>query len=119
MDKEKEKKCHVCGENAKNVCSMCKGRRYCSSECQNSNWKEHKTECFDRNKFKRIVVKLNKELLIRHVNGNTRDNRIENLKQVSVAEAFRNKDWTVDVVCHLDDDEYEIWERASSLFPTL
>jgi len=116
---EMEKICYSCGKEANMVCSMCKGRRYCSSECQNSHWKKHKEECFDRNKFKRIVVKLNRELLIRHVNGNTLDNRIENLKKVSVAEAFRNKDWTVDVVCHLTDSEYEIWEKASSLLPTL
>ena len=114
-----EKKCHVCGKDSEMICSMCKGRRYCSRECQNLHWKEHKDECFDRNDLKKIVVKLDRKGLIRHVNSDTLDNRIENLMRVSVPAAFSNKDWTVDAVCYLNDKEFEIWEKARELLPTL
>ncbi len=40
--------CIVCSTTNKNmqICSACKNVHYCSVECQKSNWKSHKTECF-------------------------------------------------------------------------
>lgn len=56
-----------------------------------------------------ILRKAAKEGLIRHVNGDTSDNRVANLQRVTVLQAFQNKDWTVDAVCVLTEDEFEIW----------
>lgn len=46
--------CQHCGKTpnfdgpAYQMCSRCKGVRYCSKECQRADWKEHKsTGCFD------------------------------------------------------------------------
>lgn len=69
---------------------------------------------------KRIVIKLETEKLIRHVNGNTLDNRKVNLQYVTVLEALQNKDWTVDAVCHLTDAEFAVWEKLRRDFkPTI
>lgn len=35
----------VCGKPAEKVCGRCKERRYCSRECQVSDWDVHKTDC--------------------------------------------------------------------------
>lgn len=37
--------CCVCREEAKQLCSVCRGVRYCSAGCQTLNWKVHKGEC--------------------------------------------------------------------------
>lgn len=57
-----------------------------------------------------IILKLEKEGIIRHVNGDTLDNRRANLQRVGIFQALQNKDWTVDVVCHLTDEEFALWE---------
>jgi len=40
--------CKVCSNFNENMqlCSACKSVYYCSRECQKSDWKTHKTECF-------------------------------------------------------------------------
>ena len=42
---------------------------------------------------------------IRHINGDTLDNRIENLTWVTLREAFANLDWKVDWVCYVTEEE--------------
>jgi hypothetical protein len=58
-----------------------------------------------------IILKLEKEGMIRHVNGNTQDNHPANLQRVSFFQALQNKNWVVDAVCILDDDEFQLWEQ--------
>lgn len=58
-----------------------------------------------------IINKLDKYGLIRHVNGNTLDNRTINLQRVTAMDALKNKDWIVDAVCILDATEFTIWEE--------
>jgi hypothetical protein len=45
--KKPAEKCHLpsCTENARHRCSACKGVRYCSQECSNHHWAEHREEC--------------------------------------------------------------------------
>lgn len=106
--------CTTCNTEGKRFgkCGKCRLVYYCSTECQHQDWDNHKTVCFDRERFKIISRKLQKKGLIRHVNGNTLDNRIKNLQRVTVVDSFVNKDWTVDAVCYLNDKDFEIWERA-------
>ena len=111
--------CHNCSQEGKSLCSLCHGRRYCGKECQAEDWETHRDECFDSNKLGKILIKLNEIGLIRHVNGDTLDNRRQNLQRVSVPDAFENKDWTVDAVCHLTDEEFEIWDRGRKVIPKL
>jgi hypothetical protein len=59
-----------------------------------------------------IIRKVASQGLVRHMNGNTLDNRVENLQYVTVAQAFLHKSWTVDAVCLLDDQEYALWSQA-------
>jgi len=40
--------CYVCKKETKDLCKRCKSTYYCSKSCQKSNWKHHKSECFDR-----------------------------------------------------------------------
>ena len=40
------KRCRTCGKPASKVCSRCQTTRYCSVECQNKDWPEHKLDCF-------------------------------------------------------------------------
>jgi hypothetical protein len=43
---------------------------------------------------------------IRHVNGNTLDNRAENLVWVKLRDAFKHiLDWRVDWVCYVTEEE--------------
>jgi hypothetical protein len=45
---------------------------------------------------------------IRHVNGNTQDNRASNLAVVTLREAFNNiATWRVDWVCYVTEEEVE------------
>ena len=45
-------------------------------------------------------------LFIRHKNGNTTDNRVENLEQVHIRDAFAHiNDWKVDWVCDITEDD--------------
>jgi hypothetical protein len=45
-------------------------------------------------------------IFIRHINGDTLDNRVENLCFVKLKDAFRNiSTWKVDWVCYLDAEE--------------
>src|SRR5689334_22981369 len=37
----------ICGKLSTNYCGGCKGKRYCSVECQKQDWKNHKKECKD------------------------------------------------------------------------
>ena len=43
----KNRTCFVCQKqsDACKVCGSCKNIRYCSSECQSNDWKEHKKVC--------------------------------------------------------------------------
>jgi hypothetical protein len=59
-----------------------------------------------------IIRKVASQGLVRHMNGNTLDNRVENLQYVTVAQAFLHKNWTVDAVCLLDDQEFALWSQA-------
>jgi hypothetical protein len=109
--------CDKCGKECESVvkCGKCKFIKYCSEECRSRDRPFHKEECFDRLEFQKIAKKLMKKLLIRHVNGNTYDCRIENLKKVSALEAFTNPDWTVDVICNTTDEEFSTWKKAQKL----
>ena len=40
--------CYVSKKETKDLCKRCKSTYYCSKSCQKSNWKHHKSECFDR-----------------------------------------------------------------------
>ena len=46
----KEKKCCTCHIPIKKVlvCSRCMNAKYCSKECQKSNWKTHKPNCINK-----------------------------------------------------------------------
>uniref|UniRef100_A0A7S4UDL7 MYND-type domain-containing protein n=1 Tax=Paramoeba aestuarina TaxID=180227 RepID=A0A7S4UDL7_9EUKA len=44
-DPKKLAMCGSCGAPAKFKCSRCQSVRYCSQECQKSNWKAHKKVC--------------------------------------------------------------------------
>jgi hypothetical protein len=70
----------------------------------------------DIKQIKAIVDKVDRQGLIRHVNGNTGDNRIANLQRVTAKEAFENKDWTVDACCILSEDEFKIWDTLRKSF---
>ena len=37
--------CSTCGSEGRLRCSMCKAARYCSKECQQAAWKEHRLDC--------------------------------------------------------------------------
>lgn len=37
--------CAVCDGVGAKVCATCKGRRYCSADCQRADWKEHRKVC--------------------------------------------------------------------------
>ncbi|KAJ3536151.1 hypothetical protein NM688_g6875 [Phlebia brevispora] len=50
--------CEVCSNDASLVCSACKTTRYCSPECQLSDWKAHKKTC----KMHQYVNEFNKKL---------------------------------------------------------
>ena len=63
-----------------------------------------------------ILNKLSNEGLIRHINGNTYDNRRQNLQKVNVMDTLRNKDWIVDAVCILNDEEFIIWHELRKSF---
>jgi hypothetical protein len=45
-------KCMVCAKECKQVCSGCFTVRYCSGQCQTSDWQSHKKVCkaFDKNR---------------------------------------------------------------------
>lgn len=42
---ENDPKCKVCKKPSKDRCSRCKTARYCSRECQVSDWRTHKKTC--------------------------------------------------------------------------
>ena len=46
--------CAKCGTKAAKKCSGCKIARYCSTTCQQSDWKEHKLLC--RNVYDRVAL---------------------------------------------------------------
>lgn len=66
------KSCKVCSKTDKNmeVCSACKSARYCSINCQRSDWKSHKKECFKLNQV------FFSDLAIETVFNNTTFNKI-------------------------------------------
>lgn len=37
--------CHVCSRGGSSCCSNCLDVRYCSDECQNADWEQHKHKC--------------------------------------------------------------------------
>ena len=41
----KDESCFTCSQRAPKKCGICKKARYCSIECQRSNWKFHKLIC--------------------------------------------------------------------------
>ena len=107
-------KCDNCGAEFEKVgkCKSCKVAKYCSVKCQKEDWSRHKKVCEKNTKLlKKILNKLNKRGLYRHVNGNTLDCTIENIQKVSPSEALRHGDWTVDACLNLDEDEYLHWEK--------
>ena len=56
-------------------------------------------------KFQQIRNKLRGKMLIRHLNGDTLDNRVENLGIVTLTEAWQNLDWKVDWIIFVTDEE--------------
>src|SRR3989304_9344061 len=95
-------------------CGGCGIARYCSPECQKRKWPKHKITC---KKLLDIFAQLEQRKLIRHINGDTLDNRRDNLQLVSVSDAFYNPNWTVDAICVLSDADFRIWfqERRKNL----
>ena len=59
--------------------------------------------------FSEIVEKLKRidgyPNFIRHINGNTTDNRVSNLTRVTLQDAFKHMEWKVDWVCFLTEEE--------------
>ena len=55
--------------------------------------------------WKKIMIKLGKRGLYRHING-------KNLDKVTPEQALLHKDWTVDACLVLTDDEYLLWEKV-------
>ena len=107
-------KCDKCHEEYEKVgkCKSCKVAKYCSLACQKEDWAQHKKVCErDTKMLKKIMNKLQKRGLYRHVNGNTMDNRIQNIQKVSLADALRHGDWIVDACFALEEDEYLHWEK--------
>ena len=47
-DEIKVKKC-VCGHDGNKICGKCKDKTYCSRECQQKDWIEHKKTCEIKN----------------------------------------------------------------------
>jgi len=45
----------VCGKKADNLCSRCKIKKYCSVDCQRSDWNDHKKSCFDIEKITKFM----------------------------------------------------------------
>eukprot|EP00457_Paulinella_chromatophora_P004254 gb/GEZN01004264.1/.p1 GENE.gb/GEZN01004264.1/~~gb/GEZN01004264.1/.p1 ORF type:complete len:534 (-),score=60.80 gb/GEZN01004264.1/:116-1717(-) len=43
--------CQVCGKPSAKCCSRCQGRKYCSVECQRTDWKTHKQHCVQLGPF--------------------------------------------------------------------
>lgn len=97
-------------------CVDCKCAFYCSQECFDGDWENHKKDCFSINEFIKICKKLESANLIRHVNGNTLDNRASNLQWVNLDDALQNNTWTVDAVLYLEDEEFELWEKVRALW---
>ena len=64
--------------------------------------------------WKKIMIKLGKRGLYRHISGDTMDNRIAKLDKVTPQQALLHKDWTVDACLVLTDDEYILWEKVRS-----
>ena len=57
-------------------------------------------------------------IFIRHINGNTLDNRASNLCYVKLRDAFRNMStWKVDWVCFLDDAEVRFLQTMFTQAP--
>ncbi len=104
-------KCDNCDQEYEKTgrCKTCKIKRYCSRECQEQDWNSHKKEC---KKLKKIMQILEKRGLYRHINGDTMDNRIENLDKVTPQQALLHKDWTVDACLALTDEQYSLWEKT-------
>lgn len=46
MASETNAKCNTCGKEAGKICTQCRQVHYCSLECQRSDWKAHKKQCF-------------------------------------------------------------------------
>lgn len=47
--------CNLCGKTVRcSRCSKCMYARYCNSECQRKNWREHKPACQTISAFKEI-----------------------------------------------------------------
>ena len=107
-------KCDNCEGEFEKVgkCKSCKVAKYCSVECQQQDWAHHKKVCErDTKMLKKILNKLNKRGLYRHVNGDTMDNRIQNIDKVTAEQALRHGDWTVDACLTLEEQEYLHWEK--------
>lgn len=45
LDKIASWVCSICGKPMGKLCAGCKKVRYCSTECQKSDWAEHKAKC--------------------------------------------------------------------------
>ena len=56
-------------------------------------------------KFQQIRNKLRGKMLVRHLNGDTLDNRVENLGIVTLTEAWQNLHWKVDWILFVTDEE--------------
>lgn len=106
--------CDNCQEECEQIgtCKSCKLAKYCSTKCQKADWNLHKKVCEkDTKMLKKIMSKLEKRGLYRHVNGNTMDNRAVNIQIVSPFEALKHKDWIVDACFALPEEEYLHWEK--------
>jgi putative aminopeptidase FrvX len=66
----------------------------------------------DVREIRHIIKKVAAHGLVRHVNGNTLDNRVSNLQWVTVLQAFQNKEWRIEAECMLTGQEFAVWSKA-------
>ena len=99
--------CHFCGINAKvRLCSDCKVTRYCSRECQKSDWSEHKLFCSSNRFAKRgtsIMKKMCDDLNIEFIlEDHLEDDNLENKFGLTIHEYYTKLlglDETYHIIC--------------------
>jgi hypothetical protein len=66
----------------------------------------------DKTVLRAVINKVAAQGLVRHVNGNTLDNHVENMQRVTVLQAFQHKTWIIDAECLLNEAEFAMWSKA-------
>jgi hypothetical protein len=81
-----------------------------SEEPEKKQIPEFAQESSDR--IRAVVKKVAAQGLVRHVNNNVLDDRVQNLHHATVLKVF-SKEWAVDADCLPTDEEFVIWSKAS------